>query len=54
MGRNKEGQRGIRHCNPVDHPTLVETIRARYIVVSGHSFQQKDKIPIKFISLFLL
>ncbi|KAL7728211.1 hypothetical protein ACLKA6_005628 [Drosophila palustris] len=32
MGRNKEGQRGIRHCNPVEQPTLVETMRARYIV----------------------
>ncbi|XP_030559258.1 serine/threonine-protein kinase Nek8 [Drosophila novamexicana] len=32
MGRNKEGQRGIRHCNAVEQPTLVDTIRARYIV----------------------
>lgn len=50
MGRNKEGQRGIRHCNPVDHPTLVETIRARYIVVSCHFYQQKVNIAIKLIS----
>ncbi|KAH8414582.1 hypothetical protein KR215_009358 [Drosophila sulfurigaster] len=32
MGRNKEGQRGIRHCNAVEQPTLVESMRARYIV----------------------
>ncbi|EDV44008.1 uncharacterized protein Dana_GF18771 [Drosophila ananassae] len=32
MGRNAEGQRGIRHCNAMDNPTMVESIKARYIV----------------------
>ncbi|KAH8337627.1 hypothetical protein KR074_000850 [Drosophila pseudoananassae] len=32
MGRNAEGQRGIRHCNAVDNPTMVDAIKARYIV----------------------
>ncbi|KAH8278577.1 hypothetical protein KR018_005440 [Drosophila ironensis] len=39
MGRNAEGQRGIRHCNSVDHPTLVEAIKARYIVKANCSDQ---------------
>ncbi|XP_026851275.1 serine/threonine-protein kinase Nek8 [Drosophila persimilis] len=39
MGRNAEGQRGIRHCNSVDQPTLVEAIRARYIVRANCSDQ---------------
>lgn len=42
MGRNKEGQRGIRHCKPVEQPTLVEAIRARYIVVSYRCHQEVD------------
>ncbi|ALC46924.1 niki [Drosophila busckii] len=32
MGRNTEGQRGIRHCKAVEQPTLVEIMRTRYIV----------------------
>ncbi|XP_052837245.1 serine/threonine-protein kinase Nek8 isoform X1 [Drosophila gunungcola] len=39
MGRNAEGQRGIRHCNSVDHPTLVDSVKARYIVKANCSDQ---------------
>ncbi|KAH8375136.1 hypothetical protein KR200_006845 [Drosophila serrata] len=39
VGRNAEGQRGLRHCNSVDHPTLVDAIRARYIVTANCSDQ---------------
>ncbi|XP_034128288.1 serine/threonine-protein kinase Nek8 [Drosophila guanche] len=39
MGRNTEGQRGIRHCNQVDQPTLVEAVRSRYIVKANCSDQ---------------
>ncbi|XP_030370353.1 serine/threonine-protein kinase Nek8 [Scaptodrosophila lebanonensis] len=39
MGRNTEGQRGLRHCNLVEQPTLVEAIRARYIVKANCSDQ---------------
>lgn len=49
MGRNKEGQRGIRHCNPVEQPTLVEAMRARYIVVGSLKYvwpvNKKNYIP---------
>lgn len=50
MGRNKEGQRGIRHCNPVEQPTLVEAIRARYIVVSELKKNQEVDSSINFVS----
>ncbi|EDW43644.1 GM16868, partial [Drosophila sechellia] len=39
MGRNAEGQRGIRHCNSVEHPTLVDSVKSRYIVKANCSDQ---------------
>ncbi|XP_068153603.1 serine/threonine-protein kinase Nek8 [Drosophila tropicalis] len=39
MGRNSEGQRGLRHCNLVEQPTMVESIRSRYIVKANCSDQ---------------